>query len=436
MTLITNIIKDLFQNNRKDFRFIPFGFVLIYFLILLFSEFYFGSYAVIGKFFGMQPMPYFADLKMLLYGIGAFKDGVDPYNKIFFDGAPYFNYPYVWSFFSFIPFFTISNLMYIGFGLAITLFSILYFYIQKINFFGAIIYSMLLVSPAITLCVERGNCDLIIFLILLIPLFYKKNHGLMAIAILLTSFLKLFPIGAITCVINNVNTKTRKIFWLFLSVIIIFFMYLILFRQNIIIVSQKTPRPFGSSNVSYGLGEFPSIFMNYIKKIPSVSIAIKNFQSLQFFIYTVFIVLLVLAFIAFYLNMKKKSKIPLVNSDNKGISYLIGSGIFITTCLIGYNWDYRLIFLLFTIPQILIWISEKKIIARYLLFFSILIVWQSFLSGLFSVIGIPHYHFISQLLVIFLFYGHLSILLNFIVMRYRFLIKSMNNFIISNNYYS
>jgi hypothetical protein len=301
-----------------------------------------------------------------------------------------------------------SNLIYIGLGLALTLFSTLYFYIGKINFFGAIVYTLLFVSPAIMLGVERANCDLIIFLLLLIPLFHNKSNSLFAFVILITSLLKLFPIGAIICILNNVNNRIKKYFWLFVSVILIFLMYLILMKENIILVSQKTPRPYGG--ISYGLGEIPSMFIDYFK----------NYPYLEFSIFIVFIVLFLLAFIIFYNYAHKNIKTPLVDSDSKGISYLIGAGIFITTCLIGYNWEYRLIFLLLTIPQILSWISENKIIAIGLLFFSILIVWQSFIVPQLSVAISRNYsQLISQLFVILLFYGHLSILLNFLNSYYK-----------------
>ena len=406
--IIAGKIIDLLQDSRKDFRIIPFGIVLVYIFILFFSEFHLGSYAVIGSYFRIHPIPYFVDLKILLCGIDAIREGADPYTVICYQGSPFFNYPYIWGFLSFFPFITTSNLIYIGLGLALILFSVLYFYIGKINFFGAIVYTFLFVSPAIMLGVERGNCDLIIFILLLIPIFNKNNIVLFSFIVLITSFLKLFPIGSIFCILNNVNNRVKKSLWSFVSVILIFLMYLILMKENIIMVSQKTPRPYGG--VSFGIGEIPSMFINYFK----------NYPSLKVFIFIIFIVLFLFTFIIFYHIVQKKIKTPLVDSGSKGISYLIGSGIFITTYLIGYNWEYRLIFLLFTIPQILCWIGENKFIAKNLLILSILIVWQSYTVSLLSIgiRGIYAYLF-SQLFVILLFYGHLYILFNFLNSYYK-----------------
>ena len=48
--------------------------------------------------------------------------------------------------------------------------------------------------------------------------------------------------------------------------------------------------------------------------------------------------------------------------NNKYIdAFRVGAGIYIGTFLFGHNWDYRLMFLIFTIPQIVTWIKQKNI---------------------------------------------------------------------------
>jgi hypothetical protein len=177
-------------------------------------------------------------------------------------------------------------------------------------------------------------------------------------------------------------------------------MYLILLKDNIIQVSEVTPRPFAFA--AYGLGALPSLLINY-------------FPSLKFFIFIVYAVSLLLAFVIFYRFAQKKLKTPLIEPDRKGISYLIGAGIFITTCLIGYNWEYRLLFLIFTIPQVISWMDEDKILPRSLLILSIIIIWQSFFVSLVSLfMNDVYYRLISQVFVILLFFGHQYIVLNFL----------------------
>ena len=397
---------NLLQDNKRDFRIIPFGFVILYVLILLISEFHLGSYAVIAKYFKIYPVPYFVDLNILLCGIDAIRINLNPYTVGCIDGIPYFNYPIIWGVGSFLPFLTTPNLIYIGFGLALTLFSTLYFYIGKINLFSAIVYTLLFLSPAIMLGVERGNSDLIIFLLLLIPIFYNKSNNLIAFVILVTGMLKLFPIGALLSILTSEIHKRKKSFFLFIGVIVLFLIYLVLMKENIVLVSQKTPRPF--SDACYGLGSIPSMLVDH-------------FKAFKIFFFSFYSILIIIVFVLFYYYSNKKNKIPIIDTNRIGISFIIGSGIFITTCLIGYNWEYRLVFLLLTIPQILRWLVEKNLMAIGLLSLTILIVWQSFIKWALLSMSINYLYaqIIIQSFVILLFYCHLTVLINYLISYYK-----------------
>jgi len=413
MKLNTNkIIQKAFfilLNDKKDYRLLPFGLVFIYISILFFSEFYLGSYEVMGNYFKIYPVPYFIDLKVLLCGIDAIRISSDPYSSTCFYGVgSLFNYPIMWGFLSFIPFITMSNLIYIGFGIGLTLFVLLYIFIGKINLFGSIIYMLFFISPAIMLGVERGNSDLIIFILLLIfHLLQKKYNILLSLIILIVSTLKLFPIGAVFCILNNQCLRLKKALLIFVTVLVIFLVYLMAMKDNILLVSKKTPRPFG--DIAFGLGGLPSLLIDYFKRKEYFYFLIEINKKNPNLIFYTFLLLLITVFIIIYLVLYKYFKIPLVKSNHEGNSYLIGSGIFIVTCLIGYNFQYRLIFLIFTLPQLLFWIREFKFFAFGLLFISILIVWQSFIN-MNTVINI----FFMQFFIIFLFYSHLFILVNFL----------------------
>jgi hypothetical protein len=407
--LIIQKISFLLLKDKNDFRFIPFGLVFIYIGILFFSEFYLGSYEVIGEHFNINPIPYFIDLNVLLCGIDAIRISADPYSSICLWDKPLFNYPILWGFLSFIPFFTMSNLIYIGLGLGLTLFISLYFFIGKINFLGSIIYTSLLISPAIMLGFERGNSDLIIFIFLLLFLInFKKNNILGSFIIIIVSMLKLFPIGAIFCILNKMSIGIKKSFLIFLTVSVSFLTYLIVMKDNILLVSKKTPRPY--SGMSYGLGGIPSLLINDLKERHYFFFQLelyKKYPSFDFFIFLLFIFLVLVFFFFFNNFFRFFVSAPLINKNNEGNSYLIGAGIFIVTCLIGYNWEYRLIFLIFTIPQLLIWLRRYKFFALILLFLSIFIVWQSFINRVINI-------YIVQFFVLFLFLSHLYIIIIFL----------------------
>ena len=192
------MIKKLI-NSQKDFRIIPFGFVFLYILILVFSEFYLGSYAIVANYFRIYPIPYFVDLDILLCGVDAIRESANPYFVNCYEGeALLTTILMLGEFYLFYLSLHASNLIYIGFGIAILFFSSLYFFVGKLNFKSSILYTLLFLSPAVMLGVERGNCDLIIFLLLMIvPLVHNKSKILSAFILLTTSMLKIFPIGAV-----------------------------------------------------------------------------------------------------------------------------------------------------------------------------------------------------------------------------------------------
>jgi len=360
-------------HKQIDFRFIPFGVVFIYISILLYSEFVLGSYAIIGNYFRIYPIPYFVDLEILLCGVDAIREGLDPYQAMCFEGEAYFNYPYIWGFLSVFTFFTASNHIYIGLAMLILFMAVVYKFIGKLNFKESLFYTLILISPSIMLGLERGNSDVLIFLMLmLIPLlFYRSKLGT-SLIIVVASFLKLFPIGAIVAVLLGLKQTMKYKLLLFSSACLALVVYLLAFKDNIIQVSDKTPRPF--KEASYGLGGLPSFVMDTFQIDSS-----KTWLVFLFF---------GLVVVAIFLLLVYKAKFSIENhqllSDRKGIAFLMGSGIFLITCLIGYNWEYRLLFLLFAMPQVFFWIRHSLNLARLILLTYILLIWCSLIVPVFS----------------------------------------------------
>lgn len=394
-------IKQWVNNDKIDFRFLPFSLVLLYVIALLCSELYLGSYAVLGRYFRIYPIPYFVDLEILLCGIDAIREGANPYTALCFEGEAYFNYPYIWGFLSIFPFITAANHIYIGLSLIILFFLSLYFFIGKLSFKQALFYAAIFISPAVMLGLERGNSDVIIFLILmLVPLFVYKSKILSSILILCTSMLKIFPIGALIWLFNNPKKDLTKSVWLFIGVVFSFLIYIYLMLDSIIQVSDKTPRPY--KEASYGLGGMPSFILGFFN--------VSAEQSKWIFLG--FALLCSMLFLIIYKYLNKKVGLPKIEQNAKGAAYLMGSGIFLMTCLIGYNWEYRLIFLIFTLPQILKWGKEYRILKMAFLFAFLLLAWCSLILPVVGLL-IPNgfAYFIAYILTMVLFYMHLFVLL-------------------------
>jgi hypothetical protein len=413
-------LSDLSKAGTRDYRFIPFGIIAIYMLTLLFSGYQSGTYAMTAKHFAFWPYLYFYDLKITLGGIDAFRDKIDPYTvgSIHFNAEPYFCYPSTWKIFSFFPFITMSNLIYIGIGMAVFYYLALWFYIGKIDLFAAIVYTLLLMSSAFLLGVVGGNTDIFIFTLLLIPLLYKRSSILFGFMILALSTLKLFPMGAIICLFNDQKRSMKRTVLLFAAVLILFVVYLFLMNDNLLRISHIIPRPIGDG--SYGLWSIPSL----------VSIHFHFNPAITSYVFSAFGVMFCIAFLVYYKITREKVRAVEINNGNTGTSYMIGAAIFMTSFMMGYSCEYRLIFLVLTIPQILDWIKNGKPLAKTLLLLTILICWQyAFMYNFIPVKYQSHYHAVVQLLVILLFYGHLSIIFDFFLTRFNIasLLTKRNN---------
>jgi hypothetical protein len=87
-----------------------------------------------------------------------------------------------------------------------------------------------------------------------------------------------------------------------------------------------------------------------------------------------------------------KPKIPDVELNRYGAAYLMGSGIFLVACVFGFNFEYRLFFLAFTISQTISWVNKKDPLATFNLGLTILIVWQSCIEEVLNALHLQRLH--------------------------------------------
>jgi hypothetical protein len=196
--------------------------------------------------------------------------------------------------------------------------------------------------------------------------------------------------------------------------LLLFSLYAFLSFDNIVLVSNKTPRPF--EGLSYGLGTIPSLL--YL-----------HFNEHKFLVFISFISCLLFWLIIVFKKIFPFLKLMVVENGIIGKAYFMGSGIFISTCLIGYNYEYRLIFLLLTLPQILFWTKQRIFLSYFLIIIILLIVYQTAIVEFFKFFHFPYYYyrFIGAIFVVMLFSFFLSFL------SYRILIEFNKKFITNNS---
>ena len=220
-----------------------------------------------------------------------------------------FIYNYQLFYFLIIINFIIYNYIFYNFVKIYKSYFIFYFYISGVSL----------------LLLERGNVDIIIFILLYFS--FSKNNIFNVILTLLSIFLKIFPVFSITRFLEKKNIHSL------ILILIITSSYFIYNFEEIRLAMNNGPK---TGDISYGILAITSNINKHL------------FIELNFIIIS--IVLFVSHLILYFLFLKKK----MISIQFKNTNlFLSGSGIFIFTFLITSSFDYRLIFLFFTFPLLL-----------------------------------------------------------------------------------
>jgi hypothetical protein len=317
--------------------------IVLFMLTLIGLSFRFYGYEATWHLWNIPTlMPPFTDLRLLPGSAESYRAGFNPiYNN---PGDPlgrHFNYPFAW-YFVFYTGITQDDTVWIGAVLAIGYLFCALIFSRRIELPSACLIAIILFSPASMLAVERGNVDLLIFILCTLALLFLENHTWLATVILMTaSFLKLFPIFGLAILLRE--TRSRFLI-ISLSAFTIFLVYAGLTYSNISASFAYTEK---GAELSYGVNVLPL----YLEQL---------FHSKQLFDLLTPIFSLIglgLSLFGFYLGSQADS-LP-INESRHLSAFRLGAMIYVGTFFLGNNWDYRLIFLLFTVPQLVEWAIES-----------------------------------------------------------------------------
>ena len=405
---------QLSKTTKLDGRILLFAILIAYFMPIAIATNFFSNYPDSWiKFNFIYPLvdtllPPFADLRVITTGVECIRLGYDvlvvnpcdPWKRPM-------NYPPMWS----VPAswgLDQSHTVILGILFGLLFFSLVFVTIKRLNYIEALFYALILCSPSAMLAIERCNNDLIIFILLSLSLLIMKNKTAIwryfsYIIIMFAAILKLYPIFAL---ITALKEKKRNFTVIFLSIFILFGIYVVTNFESIILVGKATPR--GTIFAYGGKVIFDAIFNELDRYFYSFynSHLPEYFKQIKLLLFSLSIALFLL--ISYLLakhteNLFQNNKLNV----NQIEAFRIGSSIYIGTFLIGNNWDYRLIFLLFTIPQILAWLKTQvqfESISGLALMAIILTTWLSSKSH--------HIYYLDELLnwLLFLFFAYSTIL--------------------------
>jgi hypothetical protein len=283
----------------------------------------------------------FYDLRTLNALPSAISQGIDPYFSNPSDpSGRLLNYPPIWI--NIVDFFrlgNIGNMNFFGFLLGFLAIISFLLFVKKSNLKP--IFVLFVVSHSFLFALERGNIDLLIFSIIVIGVLTTENALVFNLFISIATILKIFPI------FGYLVSWKQKIVML-PAVLIIFY---ILFNFDLIKLLTKNTQEW--STYSYG-------FMNMILIIERFIGHTLSFNS-KFLVVSVFLLSTIL--LVGLLLTKKFGYFSFPDYSIKDdLSFLVGSQIYVSTYMIGSNWDYRMIFLLLTIPW---FVKQKSVISVY-----------------------------------------------------------------------
>ena len=302
----------------------------------------------------------FLDLRSITGGAESYAAGFDPAIKNPFDPTHrLFNYPKVWylilasginqSWTAPIAFVMIGLLL-----LSVVLFP------GKLTWLSTSLLLFALCSAAVMLEFERANVDGFIFILMTIGLLLLDVSAIASFAILLVGILfKIFPVLGVGYFLDTENKSSFK--YALLSVLFTG-LYFAVTLKRMIFIFNNTPK---GSELSYGVSVL-SAYLNQLVTVDEVkNTSVLFYQAVYFmndlavrFPYIAYLIAFVVIVLFSLLGLTHQNGSN--NLDLRNLrAFWIGAGIYIGTFLLGNNWDYRLIFLLFTIPQLGDWATGK-----------------------------------------------------------------------------
>jgi len=199
-------------------------------------------------------------------------------------------------------------------------------------------FCALIASPPVLLGIERANYDLVLYCLLFlnISLLDRLSQAASYAVTFGLGMLKLYPIGAVFGIVRRARAS-RLLFWLTVAAEVLF---VILSFNNLRLVAKTTPQTYERS---FG---YPVIFFILSRRFSALAWVTKIMLP---------ILVSTLVTLAYYARRPRKYWSDIINAgDRKHRSLFISGGAIYCVCFaIGTNFDYRCVFLLFTVPYLL-----------------------------------------------------------------------------------
>jgi len=253
------------------------------------------------------------------------------------------------------------------YSLAVAFYSFALWLLARLNNLAEGIFAgILLCSPPVVMAVERGNVDLIVFVLVAAGLLLNRRWPASAVLypfLLAAAMLKLFPAGAFIAILRERRWRAVVV-TLLMAVSFGFYMWSILPDLQAIIRNTEYGRghSFGAQILVRALLErIAPAWAGQATLLALAAVALLGAAST----------------VAGWRTALNADPAQAWRLD----AFRVGAGIFLLVFSLTSNWDYRLMFLLPTVPQTLHWIRGNTQWRRPAFVGLALLVFQMWASG-------------------------------------------------------
>lgn len=295
-------------------------------------------------------LPVFVDFRLIPGSAESYLRGFEPSVENPYDpGHHIFNYPAFWR-----PFFysgvTQDDTIWISITMIVLFFLAAFAFAGKLTVADALVMLFFLFSPASMLLYERGNVDLIIFVVCVISLILASYSPYLAAAgYLLGAVMKMFPFFGLSVLLKETR---NKFYWLIGICTALFGAYFLLTLESAVVTWNRTMR---GIEISYGANVLLDRYHEPV--VSGLSGWVANPQPLIQF-GSIAVAVLLIAVVGLRALTQPR---PLSASSERNLAaFRMGASIYVGTFLLGNNWDYRLAFMVLVVPQLAEWMRSAE----------------------------------------------------------------------------
>ena len=287
--------------------------------------------------------PQFADFRLIPGSAESFRRGFEPTRRN--PGDPtgrIFNYPAFWRLF-FYTGITQNDTVWIVLVMLGLFFVSVFLFPQDLTILGSLAMLFVIFSPAAMLLYERGNVDIFVFfLCAVIVLSMDYSPYLTSLFLIFATVVKLYPFFGVAVLFKGSKSEFIKLSLVCFGALVA---YVYITSKSVSASWNLTQR---GNDISYGA---TVIFQRYGQYFSSLFGVLPTSPLLK---YGFMVLAFTLVAIAGIFGLASHERLTSSSARNLA-AFRMGASIYVGTFLLGNNWDYRLAFLIFIMPQILQW---------------------------------------------------------------------------------